>query len=216
MKISILSDETSWINEYLPRLVSEFTVSGNDVTWVHRVVDIAEGDIAFFLGCGQLVPPDRLKLNRHNLVVHESALPKGRGWSPLTWQILNGADEVPIVLFEASEHVDCGILYLFRTMRFTGTELIDELRKVQAETTIEMCIEFLGRYPDITSQGFEQQGEPTFYTRRRPEDSRLDTELAIKDQFNLLRVVDNARYPAYFELGGEKFIVKVEKVPKKG
>ena len=31
-----------------------------------------------------LLNADQLALHRHNLVVHESALPQGQGWSPMT------------------------------------------------------------------------------------------------------------------------------------
>lgn len=209
MNITILTDESSWINEYMSQLVSGISAHGHSVYLVHKVSEIVEGDLAFFLGCGQLVPPLVLKLNRHNLVVHESDLPKGRGWSPLTWQVLEGINEIPIVLFEATESVDSGIIYLQDKMSFTGYELIDDLRKVQAETSIRMCHEFVERYPEIVVEGKEQQGEPTFYIRRTPKDSRLDPDRTIREQFNLLRVVDNEQYPAYFELNGKSYILRI-------
>jgi len=51
----------------------------------------------------------------------------------------------------------------------------------------------------------------SFYLRRRPEDSRLDPDKTIREQFNLLRVVDNEKYPAFFDLHGQRFLLKVEK-----
>ena len=41
-------------------------------------------------------------------------------------------------------------------------------------------------------------------------DSRLDPDDTIAQQFNLLRVVDNERYPAFFELLGRRYILKIE------
>jgi len=52
-------------------------------------------------------------------------------------------------------------------------------------------------------------GSETFYERRRPKDSELDVSKSIADQFNLLRVVDNERYPAFFYHNGKKFILKI-------
>ena len=210
MDITILTDETSWINKYLPQLVRGISSLGHNISLANKASEITEGDLAFFLGCGQLVTPLTLKLNRHNLVVHESDLPNGRGWSPLTWQVLEGINEVPIVLFEAGENVDSGIVYLKDKMSFTGYELIDDLRKVQAETSIRMCLEFLERYPKIVPEGQAQHGEPTYYARRTPKNSRLDPDRTIREQFNLLRVVDNERYPAYFELNGKIYILRIE------
>lgn len=215
MKISIISEPTSWINGYIPRLITRFTNIGHEVVWVHKVSEIKEGELLFILGCGQLIPLAILQLHRHNLVVHESGLPHGRGWSPLTWQIIEGKNVIPIVLFEAAEEVDSGKIYMERTMVFGGFELIDELRRVQAETSLDMCFEFTERYPEIISEGIDQQGEPSYYPRRLPKDSRLDPNLTIKEQFNLLRVVDNDRYPAYFELHGEKYVIRIEKGSEK-
>ena len=56
-----------------------------------------------------------------------------------------------------------------------------------------------------------QSGCPTFYGRRTPKDSQLDVNKTIAEQFNLLRVCDNLRYPAYFEYMGNKYILKIFK-----
>lgn len=76
LSITILTDKESWINKYIPELVSKFTLSGHKVTWKHNISKIVEGDIAFYLGCEQIVSSDILSRNKHNLVVHESALPR--------------------------------------------------------------------------------------------------------------------------------------------
>ena len=48
---------------------------------------------------------------KNNLVVHESDLPNGRGWSPMSWQVLEGHKKIPFTLIEADRKVDCGIIY---------------------------------------------------------------------------------------------------------
>ena len=40
----------------------------------------------------------------------------------------------------------------------------------------------------------------------------LDPNKTIVEQFNLLRIVDNDRYPAYFNWLGQDYIMKIEKV----
>ena len=52
-----------------------------------------------------------LKKFRNNLVVHASDLPNGKGWSPLTWQILDGKKKIHVSLIEADEKVDSGKIY---------------------------------------------------------------------------------------------------------
>ena len=211
VSITVLSDKESWINAYLPDLLSALTRMGHAVVWRHNLFHVRKGDIAFYLGCGRVIPPRVLSRNRHNLVVHESTLPQGKGWSPLTWQILEGKNEIPITLFEAEERVDSGRIYLTDVMRFDGTELVEDLRKKQAAYTVRMCLSFVRDYPGIVSRGKDQAGRASYYRRRSPEDSMLDPDKTIREQFNLLRVADNKRYPAYFELDGLRYTLTIDK-----
>ncbi|MDL5049517.1 hypothetical protein QQ054_26220 [Oscillatoria amoena NRMC-F 0135] len=94
-------------------------------------------------------------------------------------------------------------------MELSGLELVDELREKQGVVTQKLVINFIKKYPDIV--GVPQHGEESFYPRRRPEDSRLNIDKSIKEQFNLLRVSDNERYPAWFEINGVKYILKIYK-----
>ena len=212
--ITILSDSASWLNPSLRTLATCLQGKGHKVALVHSPEDILEGDFAFFLSLGQIVPPGLLRRNKHNLVVHESALPLGRGWSPLTWQILEGSNTIPVTLFEALGEVDCGPILASRTLKFAGTELVDELRNAQAEATVSLCLQFVEEYPQILGQARNQEGQPSYYPRRRPENSRLDPEKTIASQFDLLRVVDNERYPAFFEFRGKKYVIKIEECKK--
>jgi methionyl-tRNA formyltransferase len=191
-------------------MIAQLLELGHKVAWKHEVKEIGSGDLAFFLSCGQIVPPEILKKHHHNLVVHESNLPEGKGWSPLTWQILEGKNEIPICLFEAQETVDSGEIYLKDTLKFKGTELVDELRSVQAMTTIEMCLKFVRGYPEIVLKAQKPKGNFSYYKKRKPQDSQIDVDKTIGEQFNLLRVVDNERYPAFFEIDGERFVFKIE------
>ena len=53
------------------------------------------------------------------------------------------------------------------------------------------------------------KGKGSFYRKRTPEDSELDIDKTIREQFNLLRAVDNNRYPAFFKLNGQKYTLKI-------
>ena len=208
--INILVDNPkSWIVPYAMKLKRTLERTGNKVNYYNEAEEIKGGGLSFFLSCEKMVPKEILARSKHNLVVHESALPKGKGMSPLTWQILEGKNDIPITLFEAAEKVDSGSIYLQKVMHFQGHELVDELREVQGNTTNDLIVEFIKKYPNI--RPIEQNGDETFYLRRSPKDSKLDINKNIREQFNLLRVVDNGRYPAFFNYKGYKYIIKIEK-----
>ncbi|HEY8995231.1 MAG TPA: hypothetical protein VIM71_11255, partial [Lacunisphaera sp.] len=64
-------------------------------------------------------------------------------------------------------------------------------------------------YPSNLAAARPQAGEPSYYPRRRPVDSRLDPDKTLREQFNLLRACDPDRYPAYFEVAGRRYEVRV-------
>lgn len=213
MNITLVVDNfDSWLVPFVKKLQGRLSTE-HKVNYATDLTQIRKGDLAFFLACQKIVPPKILKLNKNNLVVHESDLPKGRGWSPMTWKILEGKNEIVITLFEAEERVDSGQIYLQDRIKFEGHELIGELRRKQGEMTIKLVIDFIDSYPKVV--GKVQDGMSTYYPRRRPADSELDVNKRIKDQFNLLRVVDNRRYPAYFSYLGHEYVVKIFKRKEK-
>lgn len=141
------------------------------------------------------------------MVVHESDLPRGRGFAPVAWQVLGGAKKIPICLIEASENVDAGDIFLREEISLTGYELNDEIRRLQGDATVDLCMQFLRRYPSFNPS--RQEGTPTKFERRTPEDSRLDPNKSLREQFDLLRTVDNDRYPAFFEIDGRRYTIKI-------
>lgn len=125
--------------------------------------------------------------------------------------MLEGKQVIPITLFEAEEAVDSGTIYSQDFMLLEGHELVDELRSKQADATLNLFRYFVMRYPGILQQAVPQAGEENFYQRRRVDDSRLDLQKTIAEQFNLLRVVDNECYPAFFDWQGQRYTIKIEK-----
>ena len=140
-------------------------------------------------------------------------MPKGKGFAPLSWQILDGQNDIPICLLEASEKVVSGLIYYREVMHFNGTELNKELRHIQGKKTVELCLRFMNE--THLPEGIEQEGHETFYERRQPIDSRLDVDKSFREQFNLMRIVDNESYPAFFDLNGERYVVHIHRMAKK-
>lgn len=214
--IAVCSDAASWINESIPELVFGWVAQGHRVVWAHKAGQLPGGALCFYLSYGRIVDPKTRARYQHNLVVHESDLPKGRGWAPMSWQILEGAQRIPVTLLEAVDAVDAGPIYLQDWIELRGYELNPEWRALQAEATNRICRRFVERYPDVLTEAREQIGAPSFYSKRGPEDSRLNPSETLASQFKLLRVVDNVRYPAFFEIDGEKFVVRIDHCQQEG
>ena len=208
-KIVILSDSTSWINSTVEVLAADWKQLGHAVFCFHDLQELPTADFCFLLSFSKILKKEIRDFFEHTLVVHASDLPSGKGWSPLSWQILEGKYQIPVSLFEADDAVDSGPIYAQRHIKFEGYELIDDLRKKLAETTYELCSWFVAEYPCSSTLPKMQRGIESFYSRRGPTDSQLDVNKTIAEQFNLLRIVDNQAYPAFFEWKGRRFILTI-------
>ena len=70
-------------------------------------------------------------------------------------------------------------------------------------------MKFLSKYPNV--EGMPQKGNSTYFRKRTQDDSEMDLNKTLGEQFNLLRVCDNERYPAFFIKNGVKYFLKIYK-----
>ena len=165
--------------------------------------------ITFYLSYPKIVPHDYLQLSFSNVVVHASDLPMGKGWSPWVWGVTEGKDDVTLSLFEVIQELDAGPVYMKEGLHFEGNELLDEIRIKLSEKICEMCLAY-----SQTPQNFKakkQVGTTSFYRKRNSLDSKINPNKTIVENFNLLRVVDNDAYPAFFDYKGCQYKLMITK-----
>ncbi|MBB5392531.1 MULTISPECIES: formyltransferase family protein [unclassified Herbaspirillum] len=207
--IQVLMDAGSWISPYVGELTQEWESAGHSVQIAHLPDQALPADFCFCLSFSRILPAAVRQQYKHTLVVHESDLPDGRGWAPMTWQILEGKNLIPVTLIEAVDAVDAGQIYLQEWIELDGTELNPEWRLLQARATQKLCMQWLQAYPSIVKKARQQTGPGSSYPRRRAEDSKLDPSRTLAEQFDLLRVVDNQNYPAFFEIRGRRYQISI-------
>jgi len=210
-KIAVLTTRSSWFTPYAKNLVT--TIKREHAVpcrlfFDHRAISSGYS-VVFILSYGKIIEKQFLERHRHNIVVHASNLPKGTGWAPLFWQILEGKNKIPFVLFEATEKADSGLIYLKSDLSLRGDELHDELRQLEACKVIDLCRMFIRRYSRLKPK--KQTGRRTYYPRRSPKDSELDTHLSLQKLFPLLRTVSNKEFPAFFYRHGHKYVFHIHK-----
>ena len=208
MIVQILVDNrNSWYVPFAHKLKKNLSKITYSTSIIHDHSEVKKGDILCLVSCEKIFK--NLELNQANIVVHESDLPKGKGWSPVSWQVLEGVNKIPITLLKADKDFDSGIIYFQDFIKLDGSELLDEIKTQQGLITNKLIEKFVVSYPFV--KGRKQIGKSTFYNKRTPVDSELDIDKTIKEQFNLLRIVDNGRYPAFFKINGKKYTLKINK-----
>lgn len=170
--------------------------------------DAAGGDLLILISCTEIATKEVRERYKKVLVIHESALPAGRGWSPMAWQILEGKNEITISLLEAADKVDSGDIWKQEKIVFRGDELSEELNAIRDPARMRLAQWAIDNFGCVSPR--KQAGQPTYYGRRTPSDSRIDPNKSIADQFDLLRICE-ARFPAFFFHRGARYEIELRK-----
>ncbi len=210
MKISILCSDVH--HPISPSLVrwADLNRVAHEVEVVRGKDALGGGDILFLISCHEVIGKDLRALYKATLVIHASDLPLGRGWSPHIWQVLEKKQLIKVTLLEAADVVDSGAIWTQVDFRLEEHETFSEInaKLFEAELALmDYAILNLGNVEPRPQDG----RAPTNYRKRTPADSRIDPQLSIADQFDLLRVADPERFPAFFELHGQRYLIHISK-----
>jgi methionyl-tRNA formyltransferase len=140
--------------------------------------------------------PKQIFENYTCVVFHMTDLPFGRGGSPLQNLIVSGLTETKISAIKVEEGLDTGDVYLKRPVSLHGTA---------EEIFIRMATLIKGMIEEVianNTQPVPQQGEPTVFKRRKPEDSNVAHLETIEQLYDYIRMLDCEGYPnAFAEMG---------------
>ena len=169
-------------------------------------------DLVICFGYYHVIPPDVLKIPKLGIyVVHETDLPEGRGHAPLNWTILNKKDRLTVTLFKAEGEVDAGPTVCKRSIPISKYQTIRDLRELANRLTLgilrDCLISLISGTPTLTPQ----IGNPTYYNKRNPDDSEIDINKSILDQWDLIRATQNPDYQTFFKINGVRFNLIIEK-----
>lgn len=206
----LLNKKNNWIQNHIIELKEKLNNNNKYVCKIkYDYKKIKNQDIVIILSYTNILPADFLNQNKLNIVIHSSKLPKDKGFAPLSYQILRNKKKIFNTLFKITKNVDDGPIIMTNTFHINNSDLYTDLRNKQAESIVKLLINFFKQYPKIKFKN--QKGKSTFNPRRTQKNSELDINKSIKEQFNLIRVCDNEKFPAFFNLNKKKYIIKIYK-----
>ena len=207
-KVTFLLDKSNlWIEKQLKsfnfnlnkKFIFKFSKNSNKVI---------NQDIVFPISYLKILPENFIEKNKMVLIAHPSKLPKGRGFAPVQYEVLNNKNIIYISLIKGNnDKVDSGPICIQDKFLLNGLELSDEIRYKQGKAILKIVKNFLKMYPKVKFK--KQRGRSSFNKRRHPKDSELNINKSIKDQFNHMRINDNKKYPSFFIFKKKKFILKI-------
>lgn len=212
MKISFLcNDPRHPVNDYLYAWIKKNN-SKHEIELVTQKKDLSGGDILFLISCTEIISSQERNAYISCLVLHASDLPKGRGWSPHIWSIIEGKEELTLTLLEASNKVDSGRVWKKLNFQVPKHALWDEINHQIFEKELELIDFAINNFNSVAPKLQDPNIEPTYYPKRTPTDSAIDPLKSIESQFDKIRVCDPDRFPAYIEMYGERYKITLEKV----
>jgi methionyl-tRNA formyltransferase len=142
-----------------------------------------------------------------NLVVlHDSLLPRYRGFAPLITALVNGEPEVGVTAFLAEDEPDTGPIIAQRAIPITYPvrmrEVLDRLVPLYAD----LAGEVLGQLPEFSYRAQDER-QATWSLARDEDDYRIDWS---QDAYRILRLIDAASDPfpgAWTTLAGSQLRV---------
>lgn len=153
--------------------------------------------------------------NKKNIIVfHASDLPKGKGWAPIYYSIVNKDKYFTITGILASNQVDSGDVIVKAKFKMRVNYTATIIRQFSKEIEILLIKKLLERFSNNKIVGKKQHGQGTFYKRRKPEDNEIDINLKFVDLFDHLRACED-QHPAFFMYKNKKYLIKImpEEIP---
>lgn len=212
MRISIVCSNISHpIMPHLETWKEEQQRFGHQVNILQQSSNLTTGDILFLVSCSEKITRTVRERYKHVLVLHASDLPKGRGWSPYIWDIISGKDEIILSLIEADNKIDVGKIWKKKHIPVQDNFLWDEINNALFQAEVSLMSWALEHCETVTPIEQDFNIKPSYWPKRTAQDSRLDPNETLARQFNLLRVCDPNRYPAFLEIKGRKYKLILER-----
>jgi methionyl-tRNA formyltransferase len=143
------------------------------------------------------------------ILFHSSDLPEGKGWAPIYHAISEGREWHVISGVFAGSEVDSGDIIVKAKFRIRNDHTAGFIRKWDAEISIRLVGEILGRFAGREIQGMKQFGAGSFRSRRKPEDNEISLDARLGEIVDTLRACEKA-HPAFFLYKDAKYRISLE------
>ena len=154
---------------------------GHRVRLLKKLSAARSGDALVMIACHEIARPAIRSRYRRTYVTHASDLPKGRGWSPVVWRVLEGKSNLVVSLIEAADPVDSGRLYAKFRAPLPKTALWPEINEVLAKLIVR-CLDHVVRHHLLQVAANPQHQRCIVGHLRPAADQQVEQEQAGKRQ----------------------------------
>jgi methionyl-tRNA formyltransferase len=148
-------------------------------------------DVVFCLGWRTLIPDDILACAPlGGIAVHDSLLPRLRGFAPTNWGLILGHDQLGATLFQLTDSVDAGDIYFQEAIAPAADESFDAIQRQIAELSVRLFDQYLDAKKSGVPVGRRQNhAEATYTCARTPADGEIDWRVSSAAIARLVRAL---------------------------
>lgn len=174
-------------------------------------------NITIVMGWRTILSEDIINLPKFGTVaVHESLLPKYRGFAPINWAIINGEKSTGVTLFYLDKKIDNGDIIDQETIKIEKNETAYDVYKKTSEGSLNLLKKNLKRIIKGHVKGRRQDEKFATYTcMRLPEDGQINWNNKAENIYNLIRGLSYPYPGAFTFLNGKKLIIWKASIPTK-
>ena len=160
-----------------------------------------------------IIPETIFSCFRYAINIHPSLLPKYRGAYSGYAIIENGEKESGITAHFIDKGIDTGDIInqkkILLELSDTVTSMSQKIMKIEPLFVLESLWLIKTRtYKSIVQP--KNENEEIFNSKRIPEDSKIDSSVALVELVNKIRACDAEHYPAYFIIENKKVNIRLE------
>jgi len=169
---------------------------------IHSLISL-ELDLLFVLGYQRLVPEEvinSVRLGSFGFHGSSEFLPKGRGRSPINWELISGKDRFISHMFRLEPGADSGEIVdhmIFEVNHFDDCRTVYYKAALSMRNMLERTVPLL---IEGSVNGITQTGEATYFPKRSPEDGEIDWSMNTKQVHDWIRALTKP-YPGAFTEG---------------
>lgn len=172
---------------------------------INDVIYSIKPDICFVVGWYFLINKAVMDSIPYGILgIHNSLLPKYRGFAPLVWAIINGEEETGFSLFSFTDKMDEGPIWASKKIKIGETDYIsDIIYKIEIE--VEKL--FNESYLDILDRKITPKKQenilPSYCGKRNPNDGNINWNKGAEAVYNFIRAQSRPYPGAFTYLKGE-------------
>lgn len=186
--------------KYADRYQIHIITDRKDLTY--NVLEKIQPQYVFFPHWSWIIP-EKIHQDFDCIVFHMTDLPFGRGGSPLQNLIARGLENTKLSALKVDSGMDTGDIYLKEDLNLNGTAEEIFIRAANLIFT-KMIPTILETQPTAK----KQTGTVTNFTRRKPEESQLHSDMELTQLYDQIRMLDADGYPkAFIEFGKYKLVL---------